>query len=62
MTGECIWYEFARQQREKEVERGQGKFGTRQYEKIGCLTNCNGYNSLCPNYYSNSKRVMENDR
>lgn len=49
----CIFYKAARDQREVEVERGEGLVGTIGYETTGCY-NCDGKDIKCDRYYSST--------
>jgi len=41
-TDRCFNYRMSRAQRETELSRGQGVFGTSRYERAGCYE-CDGY-------------------
>lgn len=51
---QCIQWNFARNQRKKELTIGKGFAGTKGYEVIGCYL-CNGYNIKCNTYYTKNK-------
>jgi hypothetical protein len=46
----CEWKEASVSQRESELERGDSKIGTVQYEKKGCYK-CDGYRTGCLAYF-----------
>ena len=45
----CPFYDFARNQRTREINAGLGTSGTQNYEKHGCF-DCNGFDETCENY------------
>lgn len=46
---QCMFYNWARRQRQSETNRGEGFDGTQYYEKVGCYK-CSGFNVHCQFY------------